>query len=87
MTQMEKPKTTPEILDPDKEYHLPKPETEIDKLLLKLHELITLWIQTQAFIFVMEYHLTLDKLQEIGWNGSLDVDEELPDDLMPQHYK
>jgi hypothetical protein len=35
---------------------------------------------------IEEYHATLTKLYELGWDAALDVDSELPDELMPEEY-
>jgi hypothetical protein len=35
---------------------------------------------------VKEYHATIHRLYELGWDGVLDVESELPDELMPQEY-
>lgn len=35
---------------------------------------------------VREYHATMAKLYSLGWNGALDVECELPDELMPEEY-
>lgn len=35
---------------------------------------------------VKEYHQTLATLYALGWNDGLDIDAELPYDLMPQVY-
>jgi hypothetical protein len=35
---------------------------------------------------VKEYHQTMQKLYELGWDGVLDIDCELPDRLMPEEY-
>lgn len=35
---------------------------------------------------VHEYHHTLEKLYSLGWDDGLDIESELPYDLMPQEY-
>ncbi len=35
-------------------------------------------------VIINEYHATLSKLYELGWDGVLDVECELPDEYMPQ---
>jgi hypothetical protein len=33
-----------------------------------------------------EYQLTMDQVYSMGWDGSLDVECELPDEFMPDKY-
>ncbi|MCB8924802.1 MAG: hypothetical protein H6652_04165 [Ardenticatenaceae bacterium] len=35
---------------------------------------------------IEEYHATLTKLYQLGWDAALDVESELPDELMPKEY-
>jgi len=35
---------------------------------------------------VTQYHETMKRLYELGWDDILDIDAELPDKLMPQEY-
>ena len=35
---------------------------------------------------VNEYHATMAKLYSLGWDGTLDVECELPEDLIPEEY-
>lgn len=35
---------------------------------------------------VREYHATMERLYELGWDDVLDVEAELPDYLMPGEY-
>jgi len=35
---------------------------------------------------VEQYHATLNKLYQLGWDSVLDVDSELPYELMPEEY-
>lgn len=35
---------------------------------------------------VDEYHATIAKLYSLGWEGTLDVECELPEELMPDEY-
>ncbi|MAT98833.1 MAG: hypothetical protein CL608_16945 [Anaerolineaceae bacterium] len=35
---------------------------------------------------IKEYHATLTKLYQLGWDAALDVESELPDELMPEEY-
>ncbi len=36
--------------------------------------------------FVREYHATMAKLYELGWDGTIDLECELPRELMPEKY-
>jgi hypothetical protein len=36
---------------------------------------------------VEEYHTTMQRLYDLGWDAVLDVDAELPEDDMPSEYK
>jgi hypothetical protein len=35
---------------------------------------------------VQDYHATMRRLYELGWDDILDIDAELPRDLMPEEY-
>ncbi|MCP4536697.1 MAG: hypothetical protein GY832_06080 [Chloroflexi bacterium] len=35
---------------------------------------------------VREYHATIAKLYTLGWDGAVDVECELPDELVPEEY-
>ena len=36
---------------------------------------------------VKEYHDTMKKLYQLGWDAVLDIESELPDKLMPEEYR
>jgi hypothetical protein len=36
---------------------------------------------------VHEYHSTMAKLYSFGWDGTVDLECELPDELMPEEYR
>lgn len=36
---------------------------------------------------VREYHEIMEKLYSLGWDGILNIDDELPDRLMPEEYR
>ncbi|MCB0197120.1 MAG: hypothetical protein KDJ65_34555 [Anaerolineae bacterium] len=36
---------------------------------------------------VREYHATMESLFELGWDGFLSLDSELPDELLPKRYR
>ena len=35
---------------------------------------------------IEEYHATMSKLYQLGWDAVLDIESELPDTLMPEEY-
>jgi hypothetical protein len=35
---------------------------------------------------VREYHATMAKLYALGWDGTIDLECELPEELMPEEY-
>ncbi|HRV96086.1 MAG TPA: hypothetical protein P5526_28295 [Anaerolineae bacterium] len=35
---------------------------------------------------VLEYHSVMERLYELGWDGFLDWDSELPTELMPEQH-
>jgi len=35
---------------------------------------------------IKEYHETMQKLYDMGWDAILDLDAELPEELMPKEY-
>lgn len=36
---------------------------------------------------VREYHSTIEQLYNIGWDDEIDIENCLPDNLMPTHYR
>jgi hypothetical protein len=36
---------------------------------------------------VQEYHVTVQRLEELAWEGIIDWESELPNDLMPTNYR
>ena len=61
-----------------------------DELMRKLGELDAQWRGTKSDTLVQRYHHVLFALMELGWTGkgqdALDVELELPDELMPPEY-
>ena len=74
------------ILDPDVEHYLPEPETEIEKLKNELCQAYIAWVRTRGCKFVAQYHNIYHRLRQADWDGAIDVDMQLPDELMPQEY-
>ena len=52
----------------------------------KVGELAMKWRGSKDDKIVQQYHATLKCLIALGWEGYLDVDAELPDELMPKEY-
>ena len=57
-----------------------------NELNYKLAELAGEWRETKNPDVVRRYHHVLLCLMELGWDDNLDVELELPDDLMPAEY-
>ncbi len=66
-------------------------DPELRDLEFHLNGLAGIWrskwgdLQRQEEI-VREYHATMTKLYALGWDGSLDMECELPERLMPAEY-
>jgi hypothetical protein len=74
------------ILDPDKQYSLPEPETKIEALVIQLYRTAGNWRKTKNPEYVQQYHAIYDELRALGWDDAIDIEGELPNNLMPQHY-
>lgn len=57
-----------------------------DALQHQLSELAGEWRTTKRDETVQQYHAVLKTLMLMGWRGSLDVENELPDELLPYDY-
>lgn len=75
------------LLDPDKKYSVPDPRSETDALRRRLHWASANWYKTKNPEYVKQYHDAYFALRSRGWNGAIDIDAELPDNLMPQEYQ
>lgn len=53
---------------------------ELEKILCSL---AGAWRQNKDYLFVEKYREVMERMFELGWNGVLDVECELPDELMP----
>jgi hypothetical protein len=62
------------------------PNPVYDALGEKLTELRWEWSKTKAPDLVRRYQAVLLTLIDLGWDKKLDVDLELPDELMPAEY-
>ena len=61
-------------------------DPELNHLESYLGELAARWRGTWDQAIVEEYHATLARLYELGWDGRLDIESELPDRLLPKEY-
>ena len=66
-------------------------DPELDALEDRLNILAGMWRGSLGNLLgqgeiVREYHAILTKLYSLGWDGVLDIDGELPDELMPDEY-
>lgn len=61
-------------------------DPELNRLETHLGNLAALWRSTWDQSVVDEYHATMAHLYELGWDGRLDIESELPDRLMPIDY-
>ncbi len=66
-------------------------DPELKKLEFHLGHLAAYWRgsgdnQVLSAEIVKEYHSTMAKLYELGWDGELNYDSELPERLMPHEY-
>ncbi len=61
-------------------------DPELSRLESWLGELAARWRGTWDQNIVDEYHTTMTRLYELGWDGRLDIESELPDRLMPEEY-
>lgn len=61
-------------------------DPELRQLESYLGELAARWRGTYREDIVQEYHATMSLLYELGWDAILDVESELPDELMPEQY-
>ncbi len=74
------------ILDPHKQYDQPKPKTKIQELLWQLDDAASSWYTTKKPEYIQEYHDLYGHLRSRGWSGTIDIDSQLPRELMPQDY-
>jgi hypothetical protein len=61
-------------------------DEEIGLLEEKLEDLAALWRGTRSEEAVQEYHETMKRLYELGWNERLIIQSLLPVDIMPKEY-
>jgi hypothetical protein len=74
------------LLDPDKSYSLPQPESETEALVFQLEHAAANWFKTKNPEYVEQYHAIYDALRAHGWDDAIDLETLLPDHLMPQDY-
>jgi hypothetical protein len=75
------------ILNPEQEFHLPERKTELGKLHRKLTDVLSSWVKTHSDGDVKRYWQVYYAMRELGWDNTLDVDIELPMELMPPEYR
>jgi hypothetical protein len=61
-------------------------DPELKRLESRLGELAGGWRWTYRQDVVEEYHQTMARLYELGWDAVLDHESELPDAFMPAEY-
>jgi hypothetical protein len=59
---------------------------ELRKLEFHLCDLAGSWGERSEEEIVSEYHATMAELYSLGWDGTLDVECELPREFMPDKY-
>jgi hypothetical protein len=61
-----------------------------DEIFSKLEDVVGYlagaWRETKEDSIVSKYHFLVNCLIDMGWKGSLDVEDNLPPDLMPKRY-
>lgn len=67
-------------------------DPEMRKLELRLCDLAGIWRcrcggSQQEQQIMKEYHTTVKELYRLGWDGCIDVECHLPQNLMPEEYK
>ena len=65
----------------------PVTTTTYDELQNRLAYLAGLWRRVKSDEVVERYHIVLKTLLELGFREWLDVESELPRDLMPPEYR
>lgn len=65
---------------------IPEPMDEVSQAIFDLGNIAGEWRETHDEKFVEEYYGQYQKLCDLGWKGYLDIEELLPDDLMPEDY-
>lgn len=76
----------PIIEELDQRFTYPKPRSKIDALERQLSQSANNWYLTEEAKYVKEYHDIYHELCSIGWIGGIDLDAELPIELMPKHW-
>lgn len=61
-------------------------DPELRRLELVLGYLAAKWRTTWDISVVQEYQQVFKQLYELGWDGVLDLQSELPDEFMPEEY-
>jgi hypothetical protein len=58
----------------------------LEALEVKLGSLAAQWRGSDDPKFVEQYHAVYECLVALGWDDSIDIEDQLPTRLMPQHY-
>lgn len=61
-------------------------DPQLRRLEVQVATLAGIWRGTFDSKIVREYHVIMGLLYELGWDGVLDFESELPDELMPDEY-
>jgi hypothetical protein len=56
------------------------------ELEFQLGHLAAEWAKTQKPALIKRYHDIYHELRSLGWDDVIDIEAELPDELMPQEY-
>jgi hypothetical protein len=75
-----------EPLDPNKRYVRPWARSDIEQLKYWIYFAAGKWYTTYNPKWVKQYHDAYHKLRSLDWDGAIDIEAELPEDLMPQDY-
>jgi hypothetical protein len=65
---------------------VPEPLTGIDKAIFDLGVIAGQWRDTQEGQCIDAYRDLYEALRKMGWQGSLDIEQELPNRFMPEDY-
>jgi hypothetical protein len=57
-----------------------------DALERQLAKLAAKWRGTKSAKIIEQYHDVMNTLMELGWDDTLDMDAELPEEHMPKQY-
>lgn len=61
-------------------------DPQLRRLENHLGDLAGMWRGTGNLNIVKEYNVILNLMYDLGWDGLLDIESQLPEDLMNQEY-